>query len=61
MKGVCGNYFKVIKSMFDNFKSRIKYNSQISDIFENLHGVLQGGVISSTLFMFFFWTTSVNI
>ena len=50
VKGACGNYFKVIKSMFDNFKSRIKYSSQISDTFENLHGVLQGGVISPTLF-----------
>ena len=53
VKGVCGNYFKVIKSMFDNSKSKIEYNSQISDIFENLHGVLQGGVISPILFNFF--------
>ena len=53
VKGVRGKYFKVIKDMFDNSKSRVKYNSQLSDIFENLHGVLQGGVISPTLFNFF--------
>ena len=53
VKGVRGRYFKVIKDMFDNSKSRVKYNSQLSDIFENLHGALQGGVISPTLFNFF--------
>ena len=53
VKDVRGKYFKVIKDMFDNFKGRVKYNSQPSDIFEKLHGVLQGGVISQTLFNFF--------
>ena len=52
VKGVRGKYFEVIKYMFDNSRSRVKYNSQLSDIFENLHGVLQG-VISPTLFNFF--------
>ena len=52
-RGVGGKYFKIIKSMFDNSKSRVKYNSNLSDIFENLLGVLQGGVISPTLFKFF--------
>ena len=51
--GVSGKYFKIIKSMFDNSKSRVKYNSCLSDIFDNLGGVLQGGVISPTLFKFF--------
>ena len=53
MRGDSGKYFKIIKSMFDNSKSRVKYNSSLSDIFENLRGVLQGGVISPTLFKFF--------
>ena len=53
VKGVRGKYFKVIKDMFDNSKSRVKYNSLLSDIFENLYGVLQGGIISPTLFNFF--------
>ena len=52
-RGVSGKYFKIIKSMFGNSKSRIKYNSSLSDIFENLRGVLQEGVISPTLFKFF--------
>ena len=53
VKDVRGKYFKVIKDMFDNSKGRVKYHSQPSDIFEKLHGVLQGGVISQTLFNFF--------
>ena len=52
-RGVSGKYFKKIKSMFENSKSRVKYNSSLSDTFENLRGVLQGGVISPTLFEFF--------
>ena len=52
-RGVSGKNFKIIKSIFDNSKSRVKYNSSLSDIFENLRGVLQGGVISPTLFKFF--------
>ena len=53
VKGVRRKYSKVIKDMFDNSTSRVKYNSQLSDIFENLHGVLQRRVISPTLFNFF--------
>ena len=53
IRGVSGKFFKMIKSMFDNFKSRVKYNSSLSDIFVNLRGMLQGGVISPTLFKFF--------
>ena len=53
VKGVRGKYFKVIQDMFDNSKSRVKYNSLLSDIFENLYGVLQGEIISPTLFNFF--------
>ena len=53
MRGVSGKYFKIIKSMFDNSKSRVKYYSSLSDIFENLRGVLQGRVFSPTLFKLF--------
>ena len=54
-KGVCSKYFKVIKIMFDNSKSRVKYYLKLSDAFENLHGVLQGGISSPSLFTFFSW------
>ena len=39
--------------MFDNFKNMIKYNSQISDIVQNLHSVLQGGVLVQHSFFCF--------
>ena len=48
-----GKYFQIIKSMYDKATSRVKFNAQLSEIFENLNGVLQGGVISPTLFKFF--------
>ena len=39
--------------MFSKSKSRVKWNNSYSDTFENLYGVLQGGVISPTLFNVF--------
>ena len=52
-RGIGGKFFNIIKSMYDNAKSRVKWNSQLSNIFENLRGVLQGGVLSPTLFKIF--------
>ena len=52
-RGMSGKYFQIIKSMYDKATSRVKFNAQLSEIFENLIGVLQGGVISPTLFKFF--------
>ena len=52
-KGVGGKYFDILKSMYENAKSRVKWNSALGKIFENLRGVLQGGVLSPTLFKIF--------
>ena len=52
-RGVRGKYFKILKSMYSKSKCRVKYNSRLSEIFDNLKGVLQGGVISPTLFKTF--------
>ena len=52
-RGVRGKYFKILKSMYSKSKCRVKYNSRLSEIFDNLKGVLQGGVISPTLFKIF--------
>ena len=41
---------RILKSMFSKSKSRVKWNNSYSDTFENLYGVLQGEVISPTLF-----------
>ena len=50
-RGVRGKYFKILKSMYSDSKCLIK--SRLSEIFDNLKGVLQGGVISPTLFKIF--------
>ena len=52
-RGVKGKMLRILKSMFSKSKSRVKWNNSYSDTFENLYGVLQGGVISPTLFNVF--------
>ena len=52
-QGVQGNFFRIIKSMFSKDKCCVKWNSSVGDMFSNLCGVLQGGVISPTLFQIF--------
>ena len=39
--------------MFAQAKSRVKWNGKLSTRLQNLHGVLQGGVLSPTLFKIF--------
>ena len=52
-RGVEGKMLCILKSMFSKSKSRVKWNNYFSETFENLYGVLQGGVISPTLFNVF--------
>ena len=52
-RGVEGKMLCILKSMFSKSKSRVKWNKYFSETFENLYGVLQGGVISPTLFNVF--------
>ena len=52
-QGIRGNFFNVVKSMFDNAKSRVKWGNALGKIFRNMHGVLQGAVISPTLLKIF--------
>ena len=49
--GISGKYFNILKSMYKNAKSRVK--SHLGKIFEKMKGVLQGGVLSPTLFKLF--------
>ena len=39
--------------MFSKSKSHVKWNNYFFETFENVYGVLQGGVISPTLFNVF--------
>lgn len=49
-QGFHGKFFRILRSLFDNTKSRVKWDNQIGELFENVYGVLQGGVISPSLF-----------
>ena len=51
--GCTGNVLSVIKSMFQNETSRVKWGDHLGEIFENIYGVLQGGVLSPNLFNLF--------
>ena len=43
----------VIQSMSRNATSRVKWGGHHGEIFENIYGVLQGGVLSPNLFRLF--------
>ena len=52
-QGVKGKFFCVLNSMFQKAKSSVKWDGEIGETFENLCGVLQGGVSSPLLFKIF--------
>ena len=52
-RGIGGKYFQILKSMYNNARSRVKWDGQLGRIFDNLTGVLQGSVVSPTLFKLF--------
>ena len=49
-QGFTGKIFEILRDLFGKAKSRVKWNSKIGELFENICGVLQGGTISPTLF-----------
>ena len=51
--GVQGKFLQTLKSMFQNARSKVKWGGKIGELFENAYGVLQGGVLSPTLFRLF--------
>ena len=48
--GIKGKMFNILRDMFSKSNSRVKWNNEIGQSFENKYGVLQGGVISPNLF-----------
>ena len=52
-QGIKGKFFAVISSMFKKAKSTVKWDGELGETFENLLGVLQGGVSSPQLFKIF--------
>ena len=50
---VHGKFLNIVRSMLQNSKSRVKWNGTLGEIFDNLNGVLQGGVLSPSLFRIF--------
>ena len=51
--GIRGNYFGVIRNMYNNCESCIKYDGRLSETFEVKTGVKQGDVLSPNLFNLF--------
>ena len=49
-RGYSGNSFRILCDLFSKAKSRVKWNMELSEKFDNVYGVLQGGVISPSLF-----------
>ena len=52
-QGIKGKFFAVISSMLKKAKSTVKWAGELGDTFDNLLGVLQGGVSSPQLFKIF--------
>ena len=52
-QGIKGKFFSVINSMFKKATSTVKWDGQLGETFENMCGVLQGGVSSPQLFKVF--------
>ncbi|MES9880123.1 MAG: reverse transcriptase family protein, partial [Sedimenticola sp.] len=48
--GIRGNMLNVIKSMYENIKSRVKFNNQLSEEFSCMLGVRQGECLSPFIF-----------
>ena len=49
-KGFTGKIFTILRNIFSKTKSRVKWNSKVGELFDNMCGVLQGGTISPALF-----------
>ena len=60
-QGCTGEFLSVIQSMFWNATSRVKWDGKHGEMFENMHGVLQGGVLSPNLFSSFLEDLSAYI
>ena len=51
--GFGGRFFEILRDLFAKAKSRVKWDMELSEMFDNVYGVLQGGVISPSLFKFY--------
>ena len=52
--GIRGNILNMIKSIYSSVKSRVKMQNKLSDVYECLLGVRQGGSLSPFLCSMFF-------
>ena len=49
-QGYNGKFLKLMQDLFKKARSKVKWNMETSEMFDNIYGVLQGGVISPSLF-----------
>ena len=52
-EGCSGKFLAIVQSTFRHSTSRVKWRGCLGEIFENIYGVLQGGVLSPNLFKLF--------
>ena len=52
-QNITGRFFKIIRSMLTKSKCRVKWDSELGEILDNVQGVLQGSVLSPSLFKIF--------
>ena len=52
--GIRGNILNIIKSIYSSVKARVKMQNKLSDVYECLLGVRQGGSLSPFLCSMFF-------
>ena len=48
--GITGNLWLLYKDMYNNMTSKVKWNGQLSESFDEMQGVRQGGIPSTELF-----------
>ena len=51
--GIGGKFLGIVNSMYNKARCRVKWKCKLDSMFSNLLGVLQGGVLSPTLFNIF--------
>ena len=50
LQGFMGKMFSLLRNLFGKSQNQSKWNSEVGDLFDNMHDVLQGGTASPTLF-----------
>ena len=61
LRGIKGNFLKLIQSMFSKATCRVKWRGIVSNQIDSIFGVLQGGMLSPKLFTEFLSDISIDL